>query len=161
MMNMINAAKVKVAEVPSAKIVPFKSPSDKAVDKSSHLSSVDTGDTEKSRTSSVERLQQIEEQRRLEEAQKNAEEEKSIQEKLNEAQEEKVTQKMLDELAQDFDILHSVGLSFSQHEATGRTMVKVMNLDNDELIREVPAEKVLDMAAKMEEMIGLLFDVKV
>jgi flagellar protein FlaG len=37
----------------------------------------------------------------------------------------------------------------------------VINRDTDELIREIPAEKVLDMAAKLDEMIGILFDAKV
>lgn len=75
--------------------------------------------------------------------------------------EEEVSQEMLDELSNDIEILHSVGLSFAQHKDSGRTMVSVMNRDTDEVIRQIPAEDVLDMAVKMEEMVGLLFDEKV
>ena len=74
---------------------------------------------------------------------------------------EEISQELLDELSNDIESLHSVGLNFSKHNSTGRTMVKVMNRDTDELIREIPAEKVLDMAAKIEEMVGLIFDQKV
>ncbi len=91
-----------------------------------------------------------------------------IQEKIEEKpqedrkiKEEKVSQRMLDELAKDIEILHSVGLSFAQHKDSGRTMVSVMNRDTDEVIREIPSEEILDMAVKMEEMVGLLFDEKV
>lgn len=74
---------------------------------------------------------------------------------------EEISQEMLDELANDIETLHSIGLSFAQHKGSGRTMISVMNRDTDELIRQLPAENILDMAAKMEEMIGLLFDQKV
>jgi len=72
--------------------------------------------------------------------------------------EKEVTQEMLNEISDDVETLYSVGLQFAKHNDSGRTMVKVINKDTDELIREIPAEKVLDMAAKMEEMIGMLFD---
>lgn len=87
-------------------------------------------------------------------------EKKELEEQRRE-QNEKLSQKMLDELSKDIEILHSVGLSFAQHDDTGRTMVSVMDRNTDELIRQIPAEDFLDMAAKMEEMIGILFDRKV
>ena len=39
-------------------------------------------------------------------------------------------------------------------------MVKVIDKDTDEIIREIPSEKVLDMVAKMWELNGLLVDEK-
>jgi flagellar protein FlaG len=57
--------------------------------------------------------------------------------------------------------LHNVSLKFDLHEATGRTMVKVIDRETEEVIREFPPEKVLDLAAKMEEMLGILFDQKI
>ena len=91
------------------------------------------------------------------------EETKSVaeQKEFEERQEKPISQEMLDELSDDIKMLHSIGLSFAQHEDTGRTMVKVMDKENNQLIRQIPAEDVLDMAAKMDEMIGLLFDEKV
>ena len=47
---------------------------------------------------------------------------------------------------------------FSIHEKTNEIVVKVFNSDTDELVREIPNEKVLDMVAKMCEMAGILVD---
>lgn len=37
-------------------------------------------------------------------------------------------------------------------------MVKVINTDTDEVIRQIPNEKILDMVAKMCEMSGIMVD---
>jgi flagellar protein FlaG len=50
---------------------------------------------------------------------------------------------------------------FSIHEGTKEIMVKVINDETDEIIREIPPEKILDMVAKMWEMAGLLVDRKI
>ena len=50
---------------------------------------------------------------------------------------------------------------FSLHEKTGRIMAKVIDMDTEKLIREIPDERVLDLAARIDEMIGILFDKKV
>ncbi|MFC5469704.1 flagellar protein FlaG [Cohnella suwonensis] len=47
------------------------------------------------------------------------------------------------------------------HEATNTIMVKVINKDTGELIREIPPEKTLDLVAKMSEFAGILIDEKV
>ncbi len=47
---------------------------------------------------------------------------------------------------------------FSIHEKTNEIVVKVFNSETDELVREIPNEKVLDMVAKMCEMAGILVD---
>lgn len=44
------------------------------------------------------------------------------------------------------------------HEGTQRVMVKIINSDTGEVISEIPSEKLLDIAAKMEEMVGTIFD---
>ncbi len=49
-------------------------------------------------------------------------------------------------------------LEFSIHEKTHEIMIKVVR--NDEVIREIPPEKILDMVAKMMEMAGILVDEK-
>jgi flagellar protein FlaG len=46
----------------------------------------------------------------------------------------------------------------SIHEKTKQLMVKVLNKETGEVIREVPKEKTLDMVAKMMEMAGILID---
>lgn len=52
------------------------------------------------------------------------------------------------------------GLKFSVHEDTNRIMVKVINRSKfeEEVIREIPPEKILDMMAEMLDIIGLLID---
>jgi len=74
---------------------------------------------------------------------------------------EQIDAAFLADLEQDMNRLHNVSLKFDLHEATGRTMVKVIDRETEEVIREFPPEKVLDLAAKMEEMLGILFDQKI
>ena len=53
------------------------------------------------------------------------------------------------------------GLNFELHDDTGRHIVQVMDLVNDEIVREIPPEEVLDISAKINEMIGLVIDVRI
>lgn len=55
----------------------------------------------------------------------------------------------------------STTLEVSVHEKTRQIMVKVLNKDNGELIREIPPEKTLDLVANMMEIAGILIDEKV
>jgi flagellar protein FlaG len=52
----------------------------------------------------------------------------------------------------------TTSFEFSIHEATKEIMVKVMDKDIGEVIRELPPEKVLDMVAKLWEMAGIIVD---
>jgi len=47
---------------------------------------------------------------------------------------------------------------FSIHEETKEIMVKVIDAETNEVIREIPPEKILDMVAKIWEMAGLFVD---
>lgn len=47
---------------------------------------------------------------------------------------------------------------YSIHEGTREIMVKVIDRDTKEVIREIPPEKILDMVAKLWEMAGILVD---
>ncbi|MDQ2085091.1 flagellar protein FlaG [Herbivorax sp. ANBcel31] len=49
-------------------------------------------------------------------------------------------------------------LEFSIHEGTKEIMVKVINQETDEVVREIPSEKILDMVAKMFELAGIIVD---
>lgn len=51
-------------------------------------------------------------------------------------------------------------LEFSIHEKTKQIMVKVINTDDDSIVREIPSEKILDMVAKLWEMAGIFVDEK-
>lgn len=52
-------------------------------------------------------------------------------------------------------------LEFSIHEKTKDIIVKVIDEETGELIREVPPERILNMVAIIWEQIGLLVDEKV
>ena len=69
-----------------------------------------------------------------------------------------VPQEFLNNLEQDIEMIHNVGLKFSVHEPTGRTIVRVVNKDTGNLIREIPAKEILDLAAKLDELMGIIFD---
>ena len=49
---------------------------------------------------------------------------------------------------------------FGIHEATNRVMIKIVDKDTKEVIKELPPEKTLDMIAKVWEMAGILVDEK-
>lgn len=50
---------------------------------------------------------------------------------------------------------------FSIHEKTKEIMVKVIDRETGELIREIPPEKILDLIAKLWELAGILVDERV
>ncbi|SHH37230.1 flagellar protein FlaG [Sporanaerobacter acetigenes] len=50
---------------------------------------------------------------------------------------------------------------FSIHEKTKQIMVKVIDVTTDEVIREIPPEKILDMVAYIWESVGLIVDKKI
>jgi len=50
------------------------------------------------------------------------------------------------------------GLSFQIHEDTEKIMVKVVDLNTDEVIKELPPEEMLDLQARIHEMVGILID---
>lgn len=49
---------------------------------------------------------------------------------------------------------------YSYHKETNRVSIKVIDDATDEVIREIPPEKSLDMLQKMWEMAGILVDEK-
>lgn len=53
-----------------------------------------------------------------------------------------------------------VEAQFGIHEKTNRVTIKIVDKDTNEVIREVPPEKTLDMIAKAWELAGLLVDEK-
>ena len=52
-------------------------------------------------------------------------------------------------------------LKIQVHEGTGDIMVRVTSQDNGKVIREIPPKELLDLAARMEELAGTLFDEKI
>lgn len=52
-------------------------------------------------------------------------------------------------------------LEISIHEKTHDIMVKVLNKETGEIIREIPPEKTIDLVAKMMELAGIIIDEKI
>jgi len=48
-------------------------------------------------------------------------------------------------------------LSIEVHRGTGKIMVQVISKSDGKVIREIPPEELLDLAAKIEEMVGVIF----
>ncbi|WP_433923777.1 flagellar protein FlaG [Paenibacillus taichungensis] len=77
---------------------------------------------------------------------------------MNESQKETIN-----ELNKAIEAIQGPQKSFeiSVHEETHAIMIKVLNKETGDLIREVPPEKILDLAAHMMEITGIIFDKKV
>ncbi|MGB9792738.1 MAG: flagellar protein FlaG [Thermacetogeniaceae bacterium] len=71
-----------------------------------------------------------------------------------------IAEKSLAELLKsEYDI--SFQLSFTFHKETKSLIVKVIDPDTNKVIREIPPEELLELAARIQEMIGILFDKRV
>jgi flagellar protein FlaG len=66
----------------------------------------------------------------------------------------------LKELEKILKTVHGIdiSLSFSIHKETNQIMVKVINSETKEVIREIPPKKIVDMIASMMKNAGLLVD---
>ncbi len=49
-------------------------------------------------------------------------------------------------------------LRFSVDDDTGRTVVKVINAETDEVVRQIPSEQLLDAVRHLNQQAGLLLD---
>lgn len=48
-------------------------------------------------------------------------------------------------------------LQFSVDDATGRTVVKVIDSETDQVVRQIPADEILAIAENLQELQGVLF----
>jgi flagellar protein FlaG len=86
--------------------------------------------------------------------------EKVLQEK---ARDQKLSNEELTEVVENIQSrLEVVGtnLGFSIHEETEDLVVEITNRENGELIRQIPSEEVLELQARLDELVGILFDKK-
>lgn len=54
----------------------------------------------------------------------------------------------------------NTSLTFRIHKGTGRPLIQLVELDTEEVIREIPPEKMLDVLAGIWEWAGLIVDRK-
>lgn len=62
------------------------------------------------------------------------------------------------ELLNKTSMAYDRGLKFAIHEATNRVMVRVIDMETEEVIREVPKEEILDLIAEIYELSGISFN---
>jgi len=55
----------------------------------------------------------------------------------------------------------NTGISFSINKDLGKMVVKVIDKDTDEVIRQIPPEEMMRVMARMTEIVGMLMDKKV
>lgn len=82
----------------------------------------------------------------------------------NEAVQEPLTAQQLDKVAQqlqDFVGDMNRGLQFSVDKNSGRDVIKVVDKESGDLIKQYPSEEVLSLVAKLSEAAGALIDEKV
>ena len=85
------------------------------------------------------------------------------------SQEEKVEQKpltpqQLEEVAQQLQSFvgdMNRGLEFSVDKDSGRDVIKVIDKDSGDLIKQYPSEEVLTLVAKLSDMVGGFIDAKI
>jgi len=54
--------------------------------------------------------------------------------------------------------LFNVGLKFNISEDVDRVIVSVVNKDTEEVIRQIPPEEIVDLAKRLNDMAGVLFN---
>ncbi|MCK5507245.1 MAG: flagellar protein FlaG [Desulfobacterales bacterium] len=88
-------------------------------------------------------------------------EKKNVDEEQKGKENAQVSQALLDDLENNINTIHNVGLEFSMHEESGRTMIKVVEKDTGDLIRQIPPEEVLDLISRVNDVLGIFFDKRV
>ena len=69
------------------------------------------------------------------------------------------TEKVVERI-QQYVTSMAVKLNFEVHDETGVVMVRVIKQETGEVIREIPPMQILDLSARIDEMIGALFDAR-
>ena len=75
-----------------------------------------------------------------------------------------ISERMEERLEEEIDRLNEIvrtydrKLNFQLHRETESYFVEVIDVVEDEVIREVPPEEILDLVARIDDMIGLIID---
>lgn len=62
---------------------------------------------------------------------------------------------------QQYLLQHSIRLSFEIHDKTGDLVVRVLDKDTGDIIRQIPPQEMLKLREKLEELTGILLNGKV
>lgn len=93
---------------------------------------------------------------------------KSTRDKVESLREDQLSpEELKEDLEEKIDDMNNImetleeQLSFELHDKTDRIMAQVINIETKEVIKEMPPEEMLDLAARIHEMVGLIIDEEV
>jgi len=78
--------------------------------------------------------------------------------------ERRLTEEQLAQAAQELQSRldeMSTNLQFSVDDKTESIVIQVTHRDSGEVVRQIPSEEILDLKAKLENLVGVLFDKEV
>ena len=81
----------------------------------------------------------------------------SVTETHSESTWDRLTADQQSEIKTRIESEYQVKLSFSIHEKTGRTIMRITDPVTNDVIREIPPEDILNVLAKIDEVSGMLF----
>ncbi len=68
--------------------------------------------------------------------------------------------KMASDIQKNLNIIHDVRLKFSVNKNTDRVVITVTDETTGKVIREIPAEELVEFSAKFDEVVGKIFNRK-
>ncbi|MGM0652765.1 MAG: flagellar protein FlaG [Bacillota bacterium] len=83
-----------------------------------------------------------------------------LKEKEEHEEDEKLLDKLngaIEEMNKDMEVQH-LSLRFKLHEDSERWMVRIVDIMEDEVIREIPPERMLELSARIQSSIGVMLD---
>ncbi|GGI67612.1 flagellar protein FlaG [Shewanella gelidii] len=84
-----------------------------------------------------------------------SETEESSKETAKEKRDAEALAEVVEQLS-DVVTMMNKGLAFSVDEDSGAAVVKVMDIDSGEIIRQIPSDEALELAQKLQDVKGLL-----
>ena len=84
----------------------------------------------------------------------------SVEQAAKDSAEELKLDQVLEDLNEFVQVIERK-LQFSVDEDSGKTVVKVIDSETDQVIRQIPSEEILEMQNRLGEVNGLLFQTRV
>ena len=104
----------------------------------------------------------------LEKRERRTERTESIRDKVESLNRKEISpEEMKDELEEKIDDMNDImetldeKLSFELHDKTETIMTQIVDIKTKEVIKEMPPKEMLDLAARIHEMVGLIIDEEV
>ena len=104
----------------------------------------------------------------LEKRERRTERIKTVRDKVESLKENELSaEELRDDLEEKIDDMNDImetldeKLSFELHDKTETIMTQIIDIKTKEVIKEMPPKEMLDLAARIHEMVGLIIDEEV